>query len=210
MMETSKPPQDATPPSPLSGPKTSGDPESYSGRVCKVLNTLARSFAASDQPRKGGVSAGDLAQLRRLDPQRGHASCRDAFWRIVVHHLEPAGLVGPSAGDPTLAPWIAILQGLATLRELHRPGARLGSAMAEAGISEARLTRLLTARGDALLAQLRPLAQQLRSQAQAVDWAEAALLVLSDGRRDADRHRQRVASSYYRQQHHESQEAQEN
>lgn len=148
---------------------------------------------------RGRFSAGDLAQLRRLDPRRGHTTADATFWRITTRFLEPEGFLRGD-DDTELRQWMAILQGLATVDELHRNnGPRLGQALALAGISEARLNRLLQARGEALLAQIRPLPHQLRSQAQSVDWAGVARLVLSDGSPTADKIRQIIASDYYRQ-----------
>lgn len=148
--------------------------------------------------RLGGFSPGDHAELRRLDPRRGHASAGPAFWRLATEILETDGFLRRE-GSEELRGWMAVIQGLAVLGELHRQGERLGTAMAEAKISEARLTRLLQARGDALLTQVRPLAHQLRSKAVAADWAEVARLVLGP-ERNADQVRYYIASGYYRQQ----------
>jgi CRISPR type I-E-associated protein CasB/Cse2 len=179
------------------GPEPAEPRESYFRRIQAGINALGAAFAQTENSSHGRFSSGDLAELRRLDHQAGYASTGSAFWRIVVEDLEPRQLVGEAAGEGALRPWLAILQGLATLGGLHQPQRHLGSALVETGISEARLTRLLSARGDTLLDQLRPLAHQLRSQNQAANWAEAAQLVLSDGRSNADRVRQGIARSFY-------------
>lgn len=173
-----------------------------------AVRSLSRAFAASDQHRRDGYSPGDVAQLRRLDHRRGHGSAGQAFWRIVVHELEERGLLGPGAGDDALKAWMALLQGLATVAELHDGRVPLGQAISQAGISEARLTRLLRARGGRLLDQIRPLAHQLRSQAQPANWVDVAQLVLSDGRPWAEEVRRRVASSFYRHQHQQRKSSQ--
>lgn len=145
-----------------------------------------------------GFSPGDHAELRRLDPRRGHPSAGPVFWRLATQILEADGYLRREGADE-LRGWMAVIQGLAVLGELHRKGQRLGTAMAEADISEARLTRLLQARGDTLLAQVRPLAHQLRSKAVAADWGEVARLVLGAPNR-ADEVRYHIASGYYRRQ----------
>lgn len=185
----------------LATEESSPESGSYRQRYRTVIHSLAGAFAAE------GYSPGDLAQLRRLDYRNGYASTGDAFWRIAVRELEERRLLDSPDVDDIHRRWMAILQGLATLRDLHDPKKRLGSALASAGVSEARLTRLLNAHGDALLAQIRPLAHQLRSQAQRADWSEIADLVLGDQRHQADANdhdekaRQRIASGYYRQQY---------
>lgn len=174
--------------------------EPYFRRIQAVINTLGAAFAQTEISSHGRFSTGDLAELRRLDHQAGYTSTGGAFWRIVVEDLESRQLVSENATEQALRPWLAILQGLATLGGLHQPKRHLGADLVEAKISEARLTRLLSARGDALLDQLRPLAHQLRSHNQATNWAEAAQLVLSDGRRSADRVRQGIARAFYSRQ----------
>lgn len=142
------------------------------------------------------MSKGEVAELRRLSraSTRGRGS---AFWRIVVQDLEKHRLL---CGDVTWKHdcWSTILQGLATVAELHSPRVSLGRAIDAAEISEARLTRLLRARGDGLHSLIRPLAHQLRSRAQTVNWGDVAWLLLSERSADADRCRQSIANDYYR------------
>lgn len=171
---------------------------SHRQRTRQVVEQLTRRF------RGPAASTGDLAELRRLDPRRGHVNSGGAFWRIVTGDLEPDGLLDGYADDDRLRRWMAILQGLAVVYDLHGPPLRLGQAMAAADISEARLIRLLRGTGTALLAQIRPLAHQLKSAAQPVRWADAADLVLSDGAPHADSVRQHIASDFYRRQYRES------
>lgn len=176
-------------PSSLEPTPTPTDPGSGTPIPANTLHRVAS--------RLGGFSKGDLAELRRLDPRRGHASAGPAFWRLATEILEADGFLRRE-GSEELRGWMAVIQGLAVLGELHRQGERLGTAMADAKISEARLTRLLQARGDALLTQIRPLAHQLRSEAVAADWREVARLVLG-AENNADEVRYHIASAYYRQ-----------
>lgn len=155
--------------------------------------------AIANQCNDGRFSNGDLAQLRRLDLRRGHAATDSAFWHIVARDLDPRGLFDDN--DPlALRRWMAVLQGLATIHGQHRNKVRLGTALAQAEISEARFIRLLRAQGDALLALIRPLAHQLRSSGHPVDWADVADFVFSDGTGYADDVRRGLAVDFYRQQ----------
>ena len=94
------------------------------------------------------LSAGDVASLRRLQPKDPSAP---AFWRVAALYLTPAGML-PRGGEPLDAAerrWASILNAMARLTGLHRPGRRLGHALAASGFSELRFVRLLRARGRA-------------------------------------------------------------
>ena len=143
-------------------------------------------------------TTGDVAELRRL---RTEAPGGSAFWRLVVGRLEPAGVL-PDADVPWRLDaekrWAAILNGMARTVGLHRPGLAVGRALAEAEVSEARVTRLLLAHEATLWDALRVTVHHLGTKAIPFDWAELASLLLSDGRSDEDVVRRRVARSYYR------------
>ncbi|MEM9292740.1 MAG: type I-E CRISPR-associated protein Cse2/CasB [Acidobacteriota bacterium] len=165
-----------------------------------MVQALAKKF------RSNAYSPGELAELRRLDFRQGFTSAGPAFWRVVTQELEPQGHVSEWAQEEVLRRWMVILQGLASLDELCAEKPSLGAALAQANVSEARVTRLLTARGDALLSQVRPLAHQLRSQAQQVNWAPMAQLLFSEGRRSGDEIRQKIARDFYRQQYRDGEQ----
>lgn len=152
---------------------------------------------------------GDRASLRRL---KHEAPDSPAFWRIAVSDLEPL-MHSPELPPETVERrWAAILRGLAEVAGagLHRPGRRLGEAVAAAKIDEARFVRLLRAHGDALLDLVRPLAHQLISKGEPVDWDDVARLVLNDGLADKDeRTRRDLARSYYSTTHKMSATTQE-
>ncbi len=174
---------------------TTSDPKSgrvsRSSRVRQVVAELARDIAVV-------MSAGDVAELRRMRP--GDPAC-PAFWKLLTARIEPAlGL--PAGGRRRLElerRWSVILAALATLDGLHAPGRPLGRALAEAGLTELRLNRLLVARSEGLHDALRTVCHQLSSTAQPADLAELALLVLSEGERDEELVRRAVARHYFRQ-----------
>lgn len=143
------------------------------------------------------VSAGDRAALRR-----GPTAPRfwPAFWRIAMRHLEPGGLLPDPAApwrEVEENRWALILRGMATTSGLHRPGRRLGAALAEARVSEPRVLRLLRASDEAFDTALRATLHQLTSSGTPFDWRQAAQLVLSRGAA-GERSRREVARDYYR------------
>lgn len=182
----------------VSSPEPAAGPPPPISRRQARFQALARLRHDLD-PDNGRLGPGERAELRRIDPLAGAATASAPFWRFVVNELEPRGLLGEQAGDRQLRPYLAIVQAMASLEGLLRPKARLGAAMAAANVSEARLVRLLRARGDALLRNLRSVVHQLRSQAQAVDPMDLAELILSDGRPHGETVRSKIARAYYRQ-----------
>ena len=78
-----------------------------------------------------------------------------------------------------------------------------GEQLARAGVSESRLTRLLTARGDAFVQGLPPLLRLLGSKAIAPNWYELGRLILKEAspdpedREDAEALRLRIAGAYF-------------
>jgi CRISPR system Cascade subunit CasB len=143
------------------------------------------------------LSAGDVAELRRLAP--GELSSA-AFWRVCAQVLEPAGTLPASEPQRSIVEsrWSVILQALALLGHLHRSGASLGSSLAEAGYSELRFTRLLRARADLLPREVSGAVRFLASKGAAVDAAGIAGLVLSEDRSDEEDTRRQIARDYYR------------
>jgi len=160
----------------------------------QVVHAIAREIAA------GRIPAGDQADLRRerLGP---------AFWKVAVRHLEPAGLLGaedaPWRADAERL-WTAIVAGVARAGEQHVEGRRLGAALAEADVAEARVLRLARAHGENLLKTVRAVAHQLVSGGQRADWADFAALILSDGREKdwEDAVRRGLCLDYYRAKEH--------
>ncbi len=136
-------------------------------------------------------SVGERAKLRRLH----EGINRPAFWRIVVRSLEP--VYKRELLNDELERWGVILEGLAHLLPFHRKKSALGRALASAEIHETRVLRLLRAEGESLRALVRPLAHQFSSKGQHVDWADVALLLLSDGHPSADGIRRQFARDFY-------------
>jgi len=128
---------------------------------------------------------GDLAELRRLDPNQPGAP---AFFRIVAK-------VAPEAGVGSMRDYAHYLRILA-LNPEALSNDRLGAVMAASGVSESRAQRLLTARGEALRAQLRLVARRL-ANAGNLPWKGFADLLLTN-EKHADDARLRIARDYWR------------
>lgn len=128
---------------------------------------------------------GDLAELRRMDPDRPETA---AFFRILAH-------IAPTAGNETIRRYAHYLRILA-----QKPGSlssdRLGEVMARAGISESRVQRLLSARGNAVSRQALFIARRLASYGN-IPWRGFALILLSKEER-ADDVRLFIARDYWR------------
>lgn len=149
------------------------------------------------EPRQGGVSPGDAAALRRMDPERPPRS----LWRVLAAEEIDAQRDREWA---MLACIGATLAGAG----LHRPGLRLGRVLAgPPPYSDLRLARLLDAAPDRLWTELRSCAQFLAQKQQPVDLDDFARLILLSNDRNraspgdtvspAERHRRWVARDYY-------------
>jgi CRISPR type I-E-associated protein CasB/Cse2 len=152
-----------------------------------VIGKIARRLARDDYPRS------NLAALRRLKPEAPDGA---AFWRLVADEV-PA-LFDDERGQRVLA---AVVRGMAVAHPFHLPqgGKRpLGMAMAEAGVGDARLLRLLRIGRDELSDELGRLARLMASKGNAgtFDWADAAWLLLTTGGSEAVR--RRIARDFYR------------
>ncbi len=155
----------------------------------KVVGSIARRLARDDYP------SGDLAALRRLEP--GAPDCA-AFWQLVARHAPE--LFDDERSQRVLA---AVVRGMAIAHPFHTPAAAhrsLGTAMAEAGVAEMRLLRLLRLDGGALPEELRRLARLMASKGEPgrFDWSDAAWLLLTADSAGADKVRRRTARDYYR------------
>ena len=150
---------------------------------------------------------GEIAALRRMDPDKHDAP---VFWRLLAGHN--------LLGSPTLEDkWALILHGIALMtptssghgvaRKAHDGTMPVGKSLFLGGetqrnaafYSEARLNRLLTARGAMLRVLLSRMFRMLANAGVPFDWREMATFILNDGYDEvaAERARHRIARSYY-------------
>lgn len=171
-MNTLKPPDSAG--------RTETNLRSVVGRVARIISG-------------DGLSTGDVAELRRISPERPYTP---ALWKLLLACVPPPWTAGPDQ-DEKERRWAALFMGMAMTQGLHTPEVPLGAALARAGWSELRFVRLMRERGDALTAQVRRMASYLGSKSQPADWTEVAHLLLDQEGVWAERHRMRIARSYY-------------
>lgn len=140
---------------------------------------------------------GDRAALARLDPEALQPQAIGALSRALL----AAGL-SPETWQPQTWPrWALIAHGMALAG--HDGRGRLGEQLAQAGVAESRVSRLLTARGDAFRQLLPSLLRLLASKGVAPNWRELGELVLLNASADprdvevAEALRLRIAGPYH-------------
>ena len=166
---------------------------SWDGIAVRFANCLA----ADDFQR------GDLAELRRMDPDTPDAA---AFWRLMAQQ----DLLGSPAIERK---WALVLHGLALMtrtaegdavsRSAHDRNTPIGEALfygddrsrTTGFYSHTRLNRLLVARGPMLRTLLARLFRMLGAKGCAFDWYRMARLILNEER--ADDVRREIARRYY-------------
>ena len=138
------------------------------------------------------LSSGDKAALRRMDPT---APGREIL--PLTRILQEARVEEHASGIPADR-WRVIVHCLALVEGKHAPGAVTGTAMAQIGLSEARLNALLAADHDVFVDLLSTLARRVRSAGVAFDWAPLAQIALFSGRNEeeADKARLRIARDF--------------
>lgn len=162
----------------------------------EITARIAAAVAREDFPR------GDLAELRRMDPDAPDAA---AFWRLMAQQE----LLGNPAVE---SKWALILHGIALMtntsknQSAHSGSMRVGRALFLGGedhrdspfFSETRLNRLLTARGPMMRTLLARMFRMMGT-GRPFDWREMARLILNDGYREdrAENARRQIARAYY-------------
>ena len=134
---------------------------------------------------------GERAQLRRNDPAT--VAGQPVFHRLMAERDAPI--------RPEDALRWATLVHVVAITVAHGATQRAGAALAAAGLSEARFTRLMAARDGAFRDQLVLAARLSASKQVPIHWGDLAELLMTDPadeERAAER-RFRVAQSYYRE-----------
>lgn len=147
------------------------------------------------------LSAGDLAELRRISPEKPFTP---ALWKLLLAYVPDAWTAGGDR-DEKERRWAALFMGTAITAGLHDPRTPLGQALAEAGWSELRFVRLMRDRGSSLVERVRRMAQYLASKSQQGNWADVAQLLLNQQGDWAERHRRSISRCYYRALYRQSQ-----
>lgn len=159
-------------------------------RLARIITQAAR-FKGDPH----GLDNGEHAALARLDPD---AEFRPHQIAALSRALVYADLAPENWQADTWRRWAMIAHGMALAG--HDSSRRLGQQLSAVGVSESRVTKLLTARGDAFGQLVPRLLRLLASkEAQAPNWFDLGDLILSQGRDEqtAEKVRLRIAGSFF-------------
>lgn len=138
------------------------------------------------------LSKSDRAQLRRMHPSQSPPL---AFYHFGVQFLSDHWDRDPD----TQKNWMTVVAGMALMHpHTHRFDCGLGQALAHAGVSPARLERLLTATGDNRRTLVLRAARRLAAEQIACNWSDPARLLLAQNVAQSERVRCDIASDFYR------------
>lgn len=121
------------------------------------------------------ASTGDRAALARLKPEALQPHQLAALARA----LSAVGLASEQWHADTWPRWALIAHGVALAG--HDGKQKLGRQLANAGVSESRVTKLLTSRGDAFTQLLPRVLRLMASKGVSPNWRELGELVLREG-----------------------------
>lgn len=159
--------------------------------------TGAACAALAAHLRRTSTTTGDRAALARLKPEALQPHELAALSRALL----AAGLAPESWHPDTWPRWALIVHGIALAG--HDGSRPLGEQLAQAGVAESRVTKLLTSRGEAFRQMLPRLLRLLASLGVQPNWRELAELVLLDGSTErsrldaAEALRLRIAGPYF-------------
>ena len=167
-----------------------------------------------------GFRPGDLAELRRMEPDRADSP-------VLIGLLAQEDLFG---SPQVVKKWALIVHGMALMTPKGSSDAQRGTAhdgMMPVGralflggeatrdqgfYSEARLKRLLASRGDMTRTLLARAFRMLAANGVTLNWREMARFILSDGynKEWAEESRRRIASDYFRAQYQSGRDSSDN
>lgn len=170
---------------------TQDNSTTQSSPIARLAHTIARA-----ERFRGDASAldkGEQAALARLDPD----APRPHQVGALAHALVLAGIEPDKWQAETWQRWALLAHGMALAG--HDETSRLGTQLARANVSESRITRLLTARGDAFRQQVPRVLRLMASRSVAPNWLEFGALILASDRDEsgAEALRLRIAGNYY-------------
>ena len=141
------------------------------------------------------ASSGERAALARLKPEALQPHQLAALARALL----AAGLSPEQWHVDTWPRWALVAHGMALAG--HDGKQKLGKQLADAGVSESRVTKLLTSRGDAFKQLLPRVLRLLASKGVAPNWRELGELVLIESSTElqakAEEIRLQIAGPYF-------------
>ena len=163
--------------------------------LASAVGSVARMLDPDTKDSKKKLPSGDRAALRRINTD---APVTPALWKV-LHHL---GIPDPDPQYDTSEArhernWGLLLMGMAHCAGLHDYDVPLGKALALAGWSELRFTRLMEADNETLPALMRRMAQYLASKQQPANWADVAYLLFTRDSEKMEATRLDIARAYY-------------
>ena len=186
-----------------------GQPRSWGDIAVSLSGSIAR---------LGEHRRGDLAELRRMDPDKPDAA---VFWRLLARY----DLL--NSGEAVERKWALILHGIALMtpansgsdnpQTAHDGSMPVGRALflgseeqrAQGFYSESRLNRMLTAREGMLRVLLARMFRMLSASGVSFNWREMAQFILNEGYNEdaAERGRRRIARDYYQAERRSAQQS---
>ncbi len=142
---------------------------------------------------EGGLSRGDLAELRRISPEEPFTP---ALWRLLLMLDLDESPYWIDQGKWERR-WATLMMGMAHCAGLHEYEISLGRALAEAGWSELRFVQLMRARDETLEKYLRRIAQFLSSKNQQANWTDVARLLFFQSGDATENVRLSISRDYY-------------
>jgi len=177
---------------PASSPVPSGQSVNPIARLARIIGQAAR-FPGDAY----GLGTGERAALARMDPDALRAHQVAALSRALIQaEMEPENW-----RPETWQRWALIAHGMALARQDDKRA--FGEQLCSAQVAETRVTKLLTARGDAFRQLIPPLLRLLASRDVAPNWYELGSLILSEGKPDtesqdrAEEIRMKIAGRYF-------------
>ena len=161
-------------------------------RLARVIGQAAR-FPGDAY----GLGTGEKAALARMDPDAMRAHQIAALSRALIQaELEPE-----TWKPETWKRWALMAHGMALAGHNGKGalGAQLFKALGDTKAAQSRVTKLLTARGDAFGQLIPPLLRLLASKDVAPNWNELGGLILNQERDEgrAEEIRMKIASRYF-------------
>jgi CRISPR system Cascade subunit CasB len=120
------------------------------------------------------ASTGERAALARLQPDALQPHQLSALARALL----AAGLSPEQWHADTWSRWALIAHGMALAG--HDGKQKLGKQLANAGVSESRVTKLLTSRGDAFIQLVPRVLRLMASKGIAINWCDLGELILKE------------------------------
>ncbi|MBN9131895.1 MAG: type I-E CRISPR-associated protein Cse2/CasB [Nitrosospira multiformis] len=171
---------------------TAAIPPRQEQSISRLAHVIAQAARFSGD--KHGLDNGERAALARLDPDgeiRPHQVA--ALSRALIY----AGIEPDTLKPEAWHVWALIAHGMALAG--HDASQNLGQQLSSAGVSESRVTKLLTSRGDAFRQILPRLLRLLASKGIAVNWYELGGLILNQARDEekAEAIRLKIAGRFF-------------